>query len=262
MPNVLDYAVELATQGYRVHPCGADKRPLCKGWPDLASSGTGEVRALWREHGGPLIGVVTGEKSGIDVLDIDMPRHTEAAAWWREIEPALPPTRIHRTRSGGLHVLFRHAPGLRNWTGRPVPGVDGRADGGYAIWWPAAGEPVLSNAEPGDWQPGLLDEVRRTELRRIRWPVADRKPAVGDHSTRYARAALDLAAERVANAPAGSRNTALNREAYMLARFVSADLVGVAEAAEVLATAALAAGLSARETAATITSVLRAGGVA
>src|SRR5271168_3008733 len=88
--------------------------------------------ALWRRYPAPLVGVSTGEPSGIDALDLDA-KHPEAAQWWTANRHRLPTT---RTRSGGLHLIFRHQPGVRCWIGRPVPGVDGRGDGGFAIWWP------------------------------------------------------------------------------------------------------------------------------
>jgi hypothetical protein len=72
----------------------------------------------------------------------------------------LPDTRTHRTRSGGLHLFFRHAPGLRNSASRLAPGCDVRADGGYVIWWPAAGLPVLSAAPAALWPDQLLRQLQ------------------------------------------------------------------------------------------------------
>jgi hypothetical protein len=127
IPAALGRALAL---GLPAFPCRADKRPACPhGYRDATADPTG-LRALWRRHPGPLVGVPTGELSGFDVLDIDAPRHPEAAAWLGARRDGLPATRTHRTRSGGLHLLFRHQSGLRCWAGRPVAGVDGRGDGG------------------------------------------------------------------------------------------------------------------------------------
>jgi hypothetical protein len=63
---------------------------------------------LWRRYPGPLVGVRTGEASGLSVLDIDGPKHPEADVWLAAHRAQLPATRIHRTRSGGLHFGFQH----------------------------------------------------------------------------------------------------------------------------------------------------------
>jgi bifunctional DNA primase/polymerase-like protein len=112
---------------------------------------------------GPLVGVVTGGASAIDVLDLD--RQHGAAAWWIEHRCRIPVTRAHRTRSGGLHLLFHHRPGLKCSTAKVGSGVDIKAEGGCIIWWPAAGLPVLAGvpfadlAERPQW---LLDAAMRS----------------------------------------------------------------------------------------------------
>ena len=70
-----------------------------------------------------------------------------------EFEPgaAVTPTRPHRTRSGGLHLIFGHYDGLKCSAGKIARGVDVRADGGYILWWPAAGLPMLSDAPIAPW---------------------------------------------------------------------------------------------------------------
>jgi hypothetical protein len=85
--------------GLPVFPCRADKRPACvHGFRD-ATRDPAAIRELWRRHPGPLIGVPTGAASGIDVLDVD-PRHG-GHMWLDWNANRLPPTRTHRTRSGG-----------------------------------------------------------------------------------------------------------------------------------------------------------------
>ena len=94
----------------------------------------------------PLVGVATGAASGFDVLDIDPP---DGLAWYDANFDALPTTRAHTTQRGGLHLLFRSAPGLRSSASRIAAGVDVRADGGYVIWWPREGlavDEALSSA--------------------------------------------------------------------------------------------------------------------
>jgi len=206
------------------------------------------LRELWSEYPGELVGIATGSASGIDALDLDAKHASE--------------TRTPRTRSRGLHLLFQHAPGLRCWTGRPAVGIDGRSDGGYVIWWPATGLPVLSDAPPTPWPKWLLDELSP--------PSAPAPPAVWNPlgcptryrvASRYASAALQHAADRVTLAPTGSRNATLNAQAYGIGRLVAAGLLDGQEVADTLAMAAVAAGLAPQEIARTLGSALRARGV-
>jgi hypothetical protein len=134
-------------------PCGIDKRPMTpRGYKD-ASSDAEMIASLWRHYPGSLVGVRTGEYSDLAVIDVD-PRHG-GGAWLAEQK--LPETRIHATRSGGLHFLFHHRQGLKCSVGRIAPGVDVRAEGGYFIWWAAAGFGVLCDAPPADWPfPNLM----------------------------------------------------------------------------------------------------------
>jgi uncharacterized membrane protein YebE (DUF533 family) len=71
-----------------------------------------------------------------------------------------------------------------------------------------------------------------------------------DHRTRsrYADAALRHAINRVARAPVGIRNHALNSEAYSLGRLIAAELLHGQVVGDALAAAAMAAGLVPRET--------------
>jgi hypothetical protein len=60
------------------------------------------------------------------------------------------------TESGGYHVFFRHAEGLRGSVNRIAPGVDVRADGGYVIWWAREGLPVANAHKLEPWPEWLL----------------------------------------------------------------------------------------------------------
>ena len=122
-----------------VFPCLANKKPATPhGFKD-ATADPAAIRELWRSHCGPLVGLPTGERSGLDVLDIDL----DGLSWFGRNRNRLPLTRMHQTRSGGRHLFFQHQPGLRCSTSKIELGVDVRADGGYVIWWPASGGRVL-----------------------------------------------------------------------------------------------------------------------
>lgn len=259
--NSLALAAAL-TLGLPAFPCRSNKAPACPhGWHD-ATADSVVLRELFRLYPGPLIGVPTGEASGLDALDIDSPRHP-AAAWWSAHRHDLPQTRTHRTRSDGLHLLFRHAAGLRCWAGRPVVGVDGRSTGGYIVWWPATGEPVPCDAPLAPWPEWLLEALRPSY--RAAPSGTGTARFVFSHHRRgeapYASAALRSGADRVALAQVGSRNRALNAEAYGIGRLVADGLLDVQEVADTLAAAATAAGLSSREIVNTLRSAFRARGL-
>src|SRR5262245_26783369 len=173
MDSALAAALALASK-FLCFPCRRDKAPTCPhGFKD-ASRDAATLQQLWTNYPGPLIGVPTGAVSGIDALDIDA-KHAQAREWWAANRVRLPPTRVHRTRSAGLHCVFQHTAGLSCSVGRVARGVDVRADGGYAIWWPAAGLPVLHDGESACWPAWLLQLLqspltsRALPSRRVRW---------------------------------------------------------------------------------------------
>jgi hypothetical protein len=138
---------------------------------------------------------------------------------------------MHQTRSGGLHLFFRHASsGLRNSASKIAQGVDTRCDGGYVIWWPSAGFSVLCDAPIADWPEWLLAGLLpkpsrvRTELS-IDTCLDDRR--------------LAGLVRTVARATEGSRNSALYWASRRLAEYPGEKGFG----AEVLIAAAVHAGL-------------------
>ena len=259
--NALAAALALAARhGLPVFPVAASKVPTCPhGFRDAVAQ-PDAIRDLWRQHPGPLVGVPTGAATGLDALDIDAPRHPEAGAWWDANRAAIPATRTHATRSGGLHLLFRHAEGVRNSAGRIAPGIDVRGEGGSLIWWPAAGCAVLDPASRADW-PAWLLAVALPPPEPPRAALVVPACVSGDEGRHYALAALRNAVERVAGAGEGMRNQTLNAECFSMARFIPAAL-STGEVAEALAVAARHCGLTVREIATTLASALRAGGAA
>lgn len=232
--------------GLPVFPCRADKRPACpQGFKDAVSDPQ-QIQHLFSEHPGELIGVPTGEVSGLDALDLDTARHPEAKTWVRDA--GLPATRIHQTQSGGFHYFFRHAAGLRNWTSRPVVGVDGRADGGYVIWWPASGFGVNS-ADPIDWPARVLRLVQPS-------PRPQREPEppgpIND-------AKLSGVLRRLLGAVNGERNTLLFWASCRCGEWIQAGDLARKQGEGLLINAALRLGLDESSSLKTIASGLETG---
>jgi len=236
MTRPLSTAIDLATSnGYRCFPVGWNKHPTIPGGKGFhaASCDPEVLRNLWAQHPGPLIGVATGVTSGIDVLDID--QKPTARGWWRENRDRIPPTRTHRTRSGGLHLLFQHAPSLRCSTSKIARGVDVRADGGYIIWWPAAGLPVLRDIPPAPWPNWLLDLLKPAK------PPPPRRVVIPD----------DLQVRRVlacvTAAQPGERNCIAFLAACRFGEMAASGLLSEGDALALIVDAAMSTGLSHRE---------------
>jgi hypothetical protein len=226
-------ALSLIRQGFPCFPCRVDKRPATpRGFKD-ATHDSNTLKELWRCCPGALIGVATGEISGLDILDID-PRHG-GDRWFAKHQHRFPATRVHRTRSGGLHLLFEHKYSLRCSAGRIAPGVDIRATGGYVIWWPAAGLPVLSESPVAQWPEWLgvqLLPSRRQRARRILVP------------DQYALMRL---VQVIAGAREGERNNLTYWAACRAGEMVASGLLAADTAVAVIVEAAARAGLSRAE---------------
>ena len=144
-------AINLARNaGFAVFPCRDDKSPACPhGFKDASRDPTAILR-LWHRWPGELVGIATGNVSQVWVLDIDQKHHT-AWDWWRANHHRLLPTRVYQTRSGGLHLYFRDGTGTSCTTGRICRGVDTRGDGGYVVYWFAAGLTCHDHSPPAPW---------------------------------------------------------------------------------------------------------------
>jgi hypothetical protein len=255
---ILDAALDLAARGLPVFParlceeaclkCKICKAPACPhGFKD-ANTDLEEVRRLWRDHPGSLIGMATGATSGVDALDIDLPRHQTARDWWRQNRHRIPGTRIHRTGSGGLHVLFRHNDVVRCVAGKITLGVDTRGTGGYIIWWPAFGLPVLSDAALAPWPDWLLKEFKPKPQ-----PPRPSSDAIISHGFAWLRGLT----RTVAQAPVGRRNNALFWAACRAGEALRDGRATENFVVDVLFAAAAHAGLSTVEAERTIQSGMR-----
>jgi Bifunctional DNA primase/polymerase, N-terminal len=240
-------AIILASEGLHCFPCAASKRPATPhGFLD-ASADPAVLQELWARYPGPLVGVRTGSTSRIDVLDLDR-KHREAMEWWSSYRDRLPLTRVHRTRSGGLHLVFQHAPDIRCSASRIAPGVDVRGDGGYVIWWPTTGLPVLSDARIASWPDWLLAQLLPSKR-----TVAPRVTVPDSHAMMHL-------VQLIAGANAGERNNFTFWAACRAGEMVASGLLGADAAVAVIAEAATRAGLPRSEAERTAWSGIRATG--
>jgi hypothetical protein len=217
--TLLSEALALADSGKPVFPLKQNKCPLCEHGHKDATTATASIERAFANPLASLIGVPTGPASGFVVLDID-PRHG-GDEWLREHCNGLPPTRIHRTRSGGLHFLFKDVPGLRNSAGRVAPGVDIRGDGGYIVWWPASGCEVYQDEPLVDCPPWLLDRIAAAKRAKPAFTgTAKEAPPRELVDQDLLKRKLYEMAQRLSEAPEGGKHAALCSESVLLGGYL------------------------------------------
>lgn len=154
------------------------------------------VLQRWFGDGDRNIGLATGAKSGVFVLDIDGPEGEKALKALQEEHGRLPATRTSST-GRGEHRFFRMPEGekIANSAGRLGPKLDIRGDGGYVILPPshhASGAQYKwrdDKAEIAEAPAWLIERVRsRPQAER---PVEERAAVTADeHTSQRAREAL------------------------------------------------------------------------
>jgi hypothetical protein len=131
--DTLACALSYAKDGWPVFPCDpANKQPLIASGFKAASTDERQIKSWWARHPNAMIGLPTGPKSGVWVLDIDNGDGKDGRAALATLEAAygvLPDTAKVTTPSGGCHYYFRYDGEVRN-RGQLAPGIDVRGDGG------------------------------------------------------------------------------------------------------------------------------------
>ncbi|MEQ9811460.1 MAG: phage/plasmid primase, P4 family [Azospirillaceae bacterium] len=253
--EIRDAALAYAAQGMPVFPCRPDKRPRVKEGFKAATTDPAMINTWWKDWPDAMIGIPTGEPSGLIALDVDvdpekgLDGQASLAALEDEHGP-LPATRTQRTPRGGTHHIFA-------WPGHEVPssvgklgrGLDVRGDGGYVILAPSVNGKggsyrVERDCEPVQAPDWLLDLVTRSGKARQEpksTPCTALSPLAVPHP--YVEAALSKEVERVASAPEGERNDALNSAAFSLGQLISGGCLDERRVKNALVEAAKASGL-------------------
>jgi hypothetical protein len=182
-----------------------------------------------------------GEASGISALDLDA-KHREAREWWLGHRDRLPPTRTHRTRSGGLHLLFAHRESARTSVSKFAKGIDVRANGSYLIWWPVTGLPVLCDAGFAPWPEWLHPPERE-----VREPASLSSRALTSLKGNIRNRRYDGILRRVVNSTEGERNAVLFWAGCRFGELVRDGVLPDREALALLVRAAARAGLDRKE---------------
>jgi hypothetical protein len=248
LPN-LQAALAYARAGWPVFPCiPGEKVPATAHGFENATTDPCQIRSWWARNPERNVAIATG-RPGPDVVDVDVHgEHSGFPSWNQMKREGLTgtPRAVIRTPSGGMHAYYE---GTDQQGGRiRTAHVDFRAQGGYVVAPPSqvGGRPyVVVSHQPSndtfDWQAGrkLLDPQPERQREPYERPAGAR-PQDLSHLARH-----------VARQEPGNRNDSL----YWAAN--RAIEQGRHDVLDELARAGQAAGLTERETDATIRSAVR-----
>jgi hypothetical protein len=228
--------------GWQVFPCAENKAPAIgkadggRGCLD-ATTDPALIARMFSHRNAVLIGVATGERSGFDVLDVDV-KHAAARAWMIAAQSKIPPTRTYQTRSGGFHLLFRHAEGVHNTESQIGKGIDTRGSGGYIVLWFSAGYLCTDHSSVAEWPGWLLESLfYKPEPEPI---TRSARPFTSDGSS--AQRIISGTLRKLAGAPDGRRHKSLRAASCTLGGLLDAAGMSRATAADLLLDAILQAG--------------------
>ncbi|MBP2708210.1 bifunctional DNA primase/polymerase [Microbispora sp. RL4-1S] len=297
--DLIAAALNCAARGWHVFPITPRGKYPLRGftaWEQHATTNPDVIARFWERR--PCnIGVACGP-SRLVVVDLDLPKpgeHPPADAAERGLttgedvfrhlcerhgQPYPADTFTVTTRRDGRHLYFTAPPGvtLGNTSGEKGNGlgrlIDTRGRGGYVVG-PGSfvslpdgtGTYTITNPTPPAPLPAWLASLLATPPTTAA-PPASTRPRLADldHArlSRYGRAALTGEVERVAGAPVGGRNRALNLAAWKLGKLIARGVLPRELVEHALTDAAEAANAhgdpnSPREIAAVIAAGLTAG---
>jgi len=131
-------ALEYQRNGFSVIRVKRNKKPHVKSWLKYQTEKASEdqIRQWWQRWPEANPAIITGEISGVDVVDVDNETGWEALNQFLSDSFETP---ISKTPAGGYHVYFRHRAGLSNGV-RIIEGCDFRTTGGYVLAPPSWAE--------------------------------------------------------------------------------------------------------------------------
>lgn len=255
MTDLLIAAAYAARRGWHVFPLTPHGKYPARGFTDWERNATTDPDRLaaWWQRAPYNVGIACGP-SGLLVIDLDLPKPGEhpPPVWagrgvasgeqvFRHLcaehgRPYPDDTRTVTTRRGGTHLYFTAPPGLQlgNTSGARGKGlgwlIDTRGAGGYVV---APGSYVAARDGTGpytltrDQPPAPLPDWVAAALTPP--PPQPASGSVADlladlparRLTSYGHAALTGEIERVATAPDGGRNHALNLAAWKLGKLIA-----------------------------------------
>ena len=103
--DIISKALEVA-EDYPVFPCDSKKRPVCQGGFKAATQDPDEIERLFAISGAALIGIPTGEVSGVSVIDIDVRDGKQAKNGGEKMQKCLElQGSLKRNRAAGIIII-------------------------------------------------------------------------------------------------------------------------------------------------------------
>ncbi len=133
--KAISAAQGLASFGWPVFPVNPDtKAPLITGWQSRATCDWSSIIDLFKDCPSAAIGLVTGQKSGLVVVDLDERENFSGLQNFKNAGYELSPTVSASTPRGGIHLYFK-APSCEVpcSVSKIAEGVDVKGTGGYVI---------------------------------------------------------------------------------------------------------------------------------
>ena len=134
--KLLKAALSYTRRGIPVFPLRPEaKEPLTQRGHLDASTDPRRVHAWWSRWPRANIGIPTGERSRLVVVDVDPAAGGRASLDRLEEERGIPQTLSQITGGGGIHLVYRYPEDteIRNSAGKLATGVDIRGEGGYIV---------------------------------------------------------------------------------------------------------------------------------
>jgi hypothetical protein len=285
MSDLLGSALTCALKGWRVVPlhhvnpdgaCScqrrrncdrAGKHPRIQQWDERATTEATTISQWWERWPQANVGVVTGAKSGVIVLDVDNGElGEESLAELENLYGRLPEALAHRTpgdaakgKAPGRQLWFAHPGGrVKNSNGELGKYLDVKGDDGLVVVPPSIRPDGRYEWEEGAEDPAAMPDPWPAVVRDDR-PAGPEAAAGQGGTTALGAKALEDETAQVAEAPEGRRNDQLNRSAFKLGQLITAGELDLDEARGALLMAAVWAGLPTDEAEATIRSGLAGG---
>jgi uncharacterized protein (DUF927 family) len=278
---MLSVALDFVKAGYMLLPCRPDKSPHIKDWPNKATTDEQQIKEWWARWPEAMIGLPTGKKNGVWVLDVDLKPEKginghEALAQLQTQHGQLPTTWTQTTPRDGRHLIFSCPKNLnpdekiKSSIEELGPGLDVRGDGAYIIVAPSAradgrSYQTINGPEcltvPPDW---LLGLVVKHDQPKKQVPSSTTNDGLSVNVTnasekRYLDIFVRDELEKVETATEGCRNNTLNKVSYNLARLIGGGYLDRNAIEEMLLASAQVCGLGMYEAVATIKSGIDAG---
>lgn len=166
MSEMLQYALKYAQKGFAVFPVKErGKVPIIKNWQNDASKDPNQINKWWNAYPNANIGIATGTKSNLIVIDIDQDEDKgkdglASIKEWEQANGELPETAEVLTGRGGVHKYYRLCDARIKNAVNIIDSVDIRNEGGYVVAPPS----IHENGRCYEWE--AMHDIDEIEIAR------------------------------------------------------------------------------------------------